>query len=81
MDILYLYLYFQELGMPLATTSEIFAPPQHPAEALVRARALLESCDEWALAALQSVTMECKSLVIALALAYGNTTVEKARRQ
>lgn len=53
--------------------------PQHPPEAVVNARALLEECDEWALAALQSVTMECKSLVIALALAFRKTTVEKVR--
>lgn len=33
--------------------------------------------DEWGLAAVQSVTMECKSLVIALALLFRKTTVEK----
>ena len=45
----------------------------------MRARDLLESFDEWALSAVQSVTMECKSLLIALALVLRKTTVEKVR--
>lgn len=65
------------LGIPVATTTEIHRKPQHPPEALARARDLLESLDEWGLAAVQSVTMECKSLVIALALLFRKTTVEK----
>ncbi|CAN0097096.1 unnamed protein product [Ectocarpus sp. 4 AP-2014] len=68
----------EALGIPVATTTEIHRKPQHPPEALARARNLLESLDEWGLAAVQSVTMECKSLVIALALLFRKTTVEKA---
>lgn len=67
----------QALGIRVATTTEIRRKPQHPAEAMPRARDLLESMDEWALAAVQSVAMECKSLLIALALAFRETTVEK----
>lgn len=62
------------------TTTEIHRKPEHPPEALVRARDLLESLDEWALSAVQSVTMECKSLLIALALVLRKTTVEKVRK-
>lgn len=69
----------QALGIRVATTTEIRRKPQHPVEAMPRARDLLESMDEWALAAVQSVAMECKSLVIALALAFRETTVEKVR--
>ena len=61
----------------MATTTEIHRKPEHPPEALEQARRLLESMDEWGLAAVQSVTMECKSLVIALALLFRKTTVEK----
>lgn len=61
----------------MATTTEIHRRPEHPPEALARARDLLESLDEWALAAVQSVTMECKSLVIALALVFRKTTADK----
>ncbi|CBJ25926.1 similar to ATP synthase mitochondrial F1 complex assembly factor 2 [Ectocarpus siliculosus] len=68
----------EALGIPVATTTEIHRTPQHPPEALARARDLLESLDEWGLAAVQSATMECKSLVIALALLFRKTTVEKA---
>ena len=46
----------------------------------MRARGLLESLDEWALSAVQSVTMECKSLLIALALVLRKTTVENVRK-
>lgn len=67
----------QALGIRVATTTEIHRKPQHPEEAIPRARVLLESMDEWGLAAVQSVAMECKSLVIALALAFRETTVEK----
>lgn len=67
----------QTLGIPVATTTEIHRKPEHPPEALARAREVLESLDEWGLAVVQSVTMECKSLLIALALVFRNTTVEK----
>lgn len=67
----------QALGIPVATTTEIHRKPEHPPEALKQARRVLESMDEWGLAAVQSVTMECKSLVIALALLFRKTTVEK----
>eukprot|EP00904_Undaria_pinnatifida_P006513 jgi/Undpi1/2992/HiC_scaffold_14.g06369.m1 len=68
----------EALGIPVATTTEIHRKPEHPPEALFRARELLESLDEWALSAVQSVTMECKSLLIALALVLRKTTAEKA---
>eukprot|EP00752_Nemacystus_decipiens_P018247 g16375.t1 len=68
----------EALGIPVATTTEIHRKPDHPPEALKQARKVLESMDEWGLAAVQSVTMECKSLVIALALLFRKTTVEKA---
>ncbi|CAN0442791.1 unnamed protein product [Pylaiella littoralis] len=68
----------EALGIPVATTTEIHRKPEHPPESLAQARNLLESLDEWGLAAVQSVTMECKSLVIALALLFRKTTVEKA---
>ncbi|CAN0132482.1 unnamed protein product [Laminaria digitata] len=69
----------EALGIPVATTTEIHRKPEHPPEALLRARELLESLDEWALSAVQSVTMECKSLLIALALVLRKTTVKKVR--
>ncbi|CAM9739685.1 unnamed protein product [Ascophyllum nodosum] len=68
----------EALGIRVSTTTEIHRKPQHPPEALSRARGVLESMDELSLAAVQSVTMECKSLLIALALAFRETTVEKA---
>lgn len=70
----------QALGIPVATTTEIHRKPEHPPEASFRARELLESLDEWALSAVQSVTMECKSLLIALALVLRKTTAEKVRK-
>lgn len=70
----------KELGIPVGMTTGVHDRPKHPAEAMVNARALLEACDDWALAALQSVAMECKSLIIALAVAFRKTTVEKVRK-
>lgn len=51
--------------------------PQPPA-ALRALRAVVEGCDDWGLAALQTVTGACGSLVVALALLEGRISPDEA---
>ncbi|CAM9674786.1 unnamed protein product [Choristocarpus tenellus] len=67
----------KELAIEVATTKDIFQRPQHSPDAVPRAREVLEATDAWTLAAIQSVAMECKSLVIALALAFGHIAPQR----
>ena len=58
-------------GVPtlqLATSETIMRKLQHPATSVVAIDAVVSSLSPWALASLQCATMECKSIVIALAL-------------
>ena len=61
-------------------TTESFAGRLvHPPESLARVQAAVESLDPFALACLQCATMECKSLVMGLALLCREVTLEQAR--
>ncbi|CAN0196198.1 unnamed protein product [Discosporangium mesarthrocarpum] len=68
----------KELGIPTVTTTAIFNRPQHPPEAASRAQALRVAVNPSTLAAIQGVAMDCKSLLIAMALAFGQVTPQKA---
>ncbi|CAM9550967.1 unnamed protein product [Phaeothamnion confervicola] len=70
----------QDVGLPLATSQGkgLLQRPEHPAAAAERCREVLEAMDPWALTAVQSVTMECKSVGIALALALRQIDVDEA---
>eukprot|EP00614_Pseudopedinella_elastica_P009093 CAMPEP_0172587868 /NCGR_PEP_ID=MMETSP1068-20121228/6861_1 /TAXON_ID=35684 /ORGANISM="Pseudopedinella elastica, Strain CCMP716" /LENGTH=331 /DNA_ID=CAMNT_0013383029 /DNA_START=73 /DNA_END=1068 /DNA_ORIENTATION=- len=56
-----------EWGCPLATTDEVFRL-KHPPRSVARVLAMVHALDDPALTALQCAVMECKSLVVALAV-------------
>ncbi|KAG5176953.1 ATP synthase-like protein mitochondrial F1 complex assembly factor 2 [Tribonema minus] len=66
------------LGGELVKTQHAIARPQHPPEVVDQARAIVAGLDPFALSAVQCITMECKSLVVALAVAYRQITMEQA---
>ena len=65
-----------ELDLRLTVTDSLVLT--HPEEALPRATALLDSADDWQLAALDMMTSSTKSLVISLALAHGRISASEA---
>jgi ATP synthase F1 complex assembly factor 2 len=68
----------EEMGIVLHVSDGGLARPEHPAATVRRIQALLESLPSLELAAVQCITMDCKSLVIALALAHRLITVQEA---
>eukprot|EP00607_Mallomonas_marina_P008103 CAMPEP_0182420430 /NCGR_PEP_ID=MMETSP1167-20130531/5226_1 /TAXON_ID=2988 /ORGANISM="Mallomonas Sp, Strain CCMP3275" /LENGTH=216 /DNA_ID=CAMNT_0024596363 /DNA_START=335 /DNA_END=985 /DNA_ORIENTATION=+ len=66
-------------GVDLNTSSDMSGRISHSTQAIRRVQLIVNQLDPFTLTALQSWTMDCKSLVIALALLAGETNVSTAR--
>jgi len=67
------------LGVELKTTDNMGGRVAHPQASVERVTRIIESLDHFELACLQSATMECKSVVIALALMCRYIDFEQAK--
>jgi chaperone required for assembly of F1-ATPase len=65
------------LGAEVAVSQHPIHRPEHPPQVLQRAREVVCGLDHFALSALQCVTMECKSLLLALAVVHRQITIEQ----
>lgn len=70
----------REFKVVLRTSQTVNGRITHPEEAVQRLRKILESLDHFSLACLQRLTMECKSLVLALAVLCRKMSAEDAIR-
>eukprot|EP01041_Mallomonas_annulata_P005803 gene5803-11709_t len=69
----------KRFGIELYTADILKGGIDHPVESRQRVQLLLDDLDPFSLTCLQSWTMDCKSLIMALALLAGETTVGQAR--
>jgi ATP synthase mitochondrial F1 complex assembly factor 2 len=67
----------QSVGAELGRTMDNLARPKHDAAAVSKVQAVVEALDPFTLSAVQCITMECKSLVIALAVAHRHISIEQ----
>ncbi len=68
------------LQVPIATTQEVARSIDHPLELITRLHRVLNNMDPFMLACLQCATMECKSLVLGLALLGRGMSLEQAKQ-
>lgn len=70
----------KEFKIELKTSQTLNGRIAHPEQTVLRLTRILESLDHFTLACLQRLTMECKSLVLALAILCRKITAEEAIR-
>jgi len=69
----------RRFGVELRTSDALMGRIAHPAESSRRVSLMLDQLDAFTLTCVQCWTMECKSLVLALALLSGEVSVAQAR--
>ena len=67
----------QSVGAELGRTMDNLARPKHDPTAVSKVQSVVEALDPFTLSAVQCITMECKSLVIALAVAHRHISIEQ----